>query len=338
MTLNIDDFPIGKSVSLKKTASWPASAHLCERSHFAALVAAWHAGRPLLLRGEAGIGKSQMAHAAAQVLGWQFISVGIQPQTEYTELLWEFDAVSRLATAQLLGSHHTVSEDKATKQDLGLAVDLPDILAMRRYIHPGPLWWAYRPASAQKQCNYSGHQTKPFLTDASEEGGLVLLIDEIDKSDARLPNGLLEVLGNGDFQLPHGIMDDSDALKPLVIVTSNDERQLPIAFLRRCLVLDMKLPLGEADLTEYLIERAMAHKNKGASEFSAIEPTMMKEAAELVVKLRKELGNGYKLPGVAEYLDLLRVLGGLGGSKEEMQESMKEISSVVLVKRTQMDH
>ncbi|WP_300327634.1 hypothetical protein [Accumulibacter sp.] len=84
----------------------------------------------------------------------------------------------------------------------------------------------------------------------------MLLIDEIDKAEADLPNGLLEALGNGRFSVPplaRAVARPAGAPVPLVIVTSNEERELPAAFLRRCLVLTLRLPKAHGELIAYLV-------------------------------------------------------------------------------------
>ncbi|NOX91415.1 MAG: AAA domain-containing protein, partial [Gammaproteobacteria bacterium] len=85
--MKVSDFPCGKKVAIQSLGSWPAAGHYYERDQIKAVVAAWHAGRPLLVKGEPGVGKSQLASAVAQVLGWQFICINIQPRTEYQDLL-----------------------------------------------------------------------------------------------------------------------------------------------------------------------------------------------------------------------------------------------------------
>src|SRR5208337_5088308 len=97
------------------------------------------------------------------------------------------------------------------------------------------------------------------------ENGCVVLIDEIDKADTDVPKGLLEALGSGEFT-PLG---SSKPIKvagepPLVIITTNEERVLPNAFLRRCLVLELKLPGDDSRLIAHLIKRAGVHFPKRA--------------------------------------------------------------------------
>jgi MoxR-like ATPase len=322
--MKLTDFPCGQTRKLERLGSWPPAGHYYELEHIKAVVAAWHAGRPLLVRGEPGVGKSQLANAVAQALGWQFISVSIQPRTEYQDLLWEFDAVARLAHAQLLGALHKSGEVDLDK--------LPTSLQRERFIIPGPLWWAVRPKSAEQQAGTADRSGTPYLVDKPKKEGLVLLIDEIDKADANLPNGLLELLGNGDIGLPISTIDREPLRRPLTIITSNDERQLPPAFMRRCLVLTMKLETEGEKLLTQLKQFAQAHVDSHQDAITRVPNGIIEEAAKVIAKLRGLAREGERPPGAAEFLDLLRVVGGLGGDEAEMQQHIQDLHEIVLLK------
>ena len=118
------------SVPLPEYGSWPESIHQFDAKSINALKAALAAQRPLLLRGEPGTGKSQLARAAAVALNRLFVYEVVNAHTESQDLLWRFDAVGRLAEAQTLQGQNC-SEDK-----------LKQTLDSKRYISPGPLWWA----------------------------------------------------------------------------------------------------------------------------------------------------------------------------------------------------
>ncbi len=317
--MHINDFPT-KAIELKPLGSWPAAAHYFDPDHIKAVVAAWHAGRPLLVKGEPGTGKSQLANAVARVLKWQFISIGIQPRTEYQDLLWEFDAVARLAEAQLIGAQGQVSDNERNAK-----------LAKEKFIIPGPLWWAVRPKSAEIQSSKIEQKTHPVLGEKNANNGLVLLIDEIDKADANLPNGLLEVLGNGNF-IPPVEMESETPRKPLVIITSNDERQLPPAFERRCLVLTIKLPEPGEALVKYLTELANAHKQH-VEPLKKLPDETIQWAAELLSEIRSDTPADVRAPGVAEFLDLLRVVSGMKWSKQQAQREQALLRQIVLSKQ-----
>ncbi len=182
-------------------------------------------------------------------------------------------------------------------------------LSVRRFLRPGPLWWAFDWNSATKQARLSGSPVPSVDPEASPENGCVVLIDEIDKADTDVPNGLLEALGSGEFTPP----GSSRPIKvvgepPLVIITTNEERVLPNAFLRRCLVLRLKLPDGDDKLIAFLKARARLHFPRHA----AIEgyDGLFEKAAALLVRDRNDgkLRSVEPLPGQAEYLDLIRAV------------------------------
>ncbi len=152
-----------------------------------AINAAIAAGRPLLVRGEPGVGKSQLARAAAKALGRAFVKHVVDAHTESRDLMWTFDAVRRLAEAQLAG---------ALRADVAAA---RRELATKRFLHPGPLWWAFDWQSADRQARVAGAKAPAQRDGGSWENGSVLLLDEIDKAEAEVPNGLLDALGAREF-------------------------------------------------------------------------------------------------------------------------------------------
>lgn len=284
--------------------------HLFQPADVHAINAALASGRPLLVRGEAGVGKSQLARAAAQGLGRLLVTRTINAATESQDLLWTFDAVRRLADAQLLGSRGTRLEDSQ------------ELLKEHKYVCPGPLWWGFDWNGAARQAQDA---KAPFP--AGSEGvleaprGVVVLLDEIDKADSSVPNGLLECLGNRQFPGPGGDVVRCEKVAPLVLVTTNEERSLPDAFLRRCLVLQMSLPRSEDELLEWLRNRGRAH-----FDAEALSDEILQEAAEMLVEDRFDaLRRGLAPPGGAEYLDLLLALHHLGHDTEERKELLGEL-------------
>ena len=127
-----------------------------------------------------------------------------------------------------------------------------------------------------------------------------------------MPNGLLEALGNGRFTVGltgEVVERQGQQPAPLVIITTNDERELPAAFLRRCLVLTLALPKGSA-LVDHLVKLGRLHFPALAQAHDKV----LKSAAEMLVDDRQQAYDaGVYQPGPAEYLDLLRAMVGLGG-------------------------
>ncbi|MFW5488742.1 MAG: AAA family ATPase [Desulfovibrio sp.] len=308
-----------------------------EADHLFAIQAAIEVGRPLLVRGEPGIGKSTLARAAAERLGRYFVSEVVTARTEPNDLLWQFDGVKRLADAQL---KCTAGGNKIT-------------LDKRDYIAPGALWWVFQPEWAKAQhsicpgscCpsfddmkdiiaaqldehtglpkkNTSGNET----TSENGKNGWVLLIDEIDKADSDVPNSLLEAFAENEFAVPHfaepvcragGAGQSCNASKPLVVITTNEDRELPAAFLRRCFVLNMEFPKDE-DAPEWLLARAEKH---GLSVSSDI----LVKIAKLLLKERREK-NGIHCPGLGEYLDFAYAF-------EHMRQNLPKLSDEDLLKK-----
>lgn len=266
---------------------WPDAKHYLDAQSAHALIAALSCGRPLLVSGEPGVGKSQLAQAAAQVLGRRFLSYVVQPDSEYQELLWSFDHTRRLADAQI-GEKTRVAE-------------------VRNYIGPGALWWAFHWKSAKARAAKAPYYTPQEYDKApcAETHGAVLLVDEIDKADISLANSLLEALGNGGFAVPplgHSVCAQTPA--PLLMFTSNNTRQLPAAFVRRCVVLKLELP-----------EDIHGHFCKiGAMHFPALHEDLLKDAAEQIIADRNNCRGAAKT-GLAEYLDLLRALNDIDETK-----------------------
>ena len=163
-----------------------------------------------------------------------------------------YDTVGRLGEAQVLNAQPGL-DSKAVER----------ILAYENFLSPGPLWWAFDWESAEaqhKRCSLGRKPVRP--AEWKKEKGAVLLIDEIDKADADLPNGLLETLGNGRFTIPYrkeSIGLHNELPPPLVIITTNEERELPAAFIRRCLVCHLSLPEGEEACKQWLITRGKIH-------------------------------------------------------------------------------
>jgi len=295
------------------------SSHVFEEDSILAVDTALACGRPLLLRGEPGVGKSQLARAVAEALGRVFVSVFVHARTDVHDLLWSYDAVTRLAEAQAHGAGQEAAAER---------------LAQRRFVKPGPLWWALNWERALRQATGDHVATKAPVPSYSGEchprNGVVLLIDEIDKADTSVPNGLLECLGQRTFTVP-GIDEPIDAVDPtpLVMLTTNEDRVLPDAFVRRCVVLHMRMPDPEqwelpnaspTSFEEWLVVRGRAHFEK------KLPDEVLLAAAKQVIKDRRTVREaGHCPPGLAEYIDLLAALaeGGSGGAVERINKIAK---------------
>ena len=289
----IDTHIIDQPIPLASRGSMPEQVHVFDRDSIHAVNAALAARRPLLVRGEPGTGKSQLARAAAKALERAYVQCVVDSRTESRDLLWEFDAVTRLAEAQLRGA---LGEEREQVRDR---------LNEANFVRPGPLWWCFDWQDALDQAQRVG-EAEPEQADSGDPAnGSVLLVDEIDKAESDVPNGLLEALGSGQFT-PQGRTHPVTAhdVSPLVVITTNEERALPDAFVRRCLVLFLSVPDTREELINMLVRRGRAHFGEN------VDDRVLGQAAEMLADDRAEARKDQRppYPGQAEYLDLVRAV------------------------------
>lgn len=286
------------------------SFHRWSQAEIDSLQIAWAARRPLLVRGEPGIGKTQLARAAAVAVGARLHALTVNARTEPEDLLYRFDAIKRLADAQ---AQRPLDESA--------------------YWEPGPLWCAFNWAEAVKYGSLKGCKEQPAAH--------VILLDEIDKADSDLPNSLLELLGQRHQAIPAlGIaLGGAGAQPPLTVITSNEERELPAAFLRRCMVLNLQPPEAEGkSYTQWLVERGKAHFS-GSAGSPKLAAKVLQAAAEQLADDRQEAqALGQHRPGAAEYIDLLHALAELAPRDASRQLLMLDrLSAFAFVKHAAVD-
>jgi MoxR-like ATPase len=255
-----------------------------------ALNVALATGRPLLVRGTSGSGKTSLARSVAAQMGWVYREAVITARTQARDLLWTVDLLRRLQDAQL----GRLSED------------------WRTYVVPGELWWAFDARSARAQ------QQRPTATPPDQPASgerSVLLIDEIDKADPDVPNSLLRPIGDLAFEVEEtGQRVVGTAPPPLILITSNEERDLPPAFLRRCVELNM--PAFDRRRLEAV----------GRAHFPSAGETLIGGVADLV--LSAGLLRDRREPNAAEYLDVLRACTQLNITPSS--DAFRMLSSIAL--------
>ena len=276
-------FPATKGDSSPVGDSRDGSVYVYSENIILAVRVALATNRPLLIRGAPGNGKSSLARNAARHLGWRYYEAVITSRTQARDLLWELDLLRRLSDANL--------RNKEIGEDL------------TPYIKPGIFWWAFDGESAERRgLPKESFDTQLRLSDPNRGGDdarAVVLIDEIDKADPDVPNNLLVPIGSLQFEVEETrtVVKTDASRAPLVFITTNGERELPPAFLRRCV--DVELPDPTA---ERLVEIGRAHFPSQPESFllevaDSINPTIPSEDA---------FPNGKLRIGVAEYLDTVR--------------------------------
>src|ERR1043165_9298186 len=253
-------------------------------------------GRPLLLRGEPGTGKSSLAPYVARRLGWRYYEYVVTSATMASDLLWRFDAVRRLADAQA----------RKVKPE-------------SEYVEPGVLWGALDRQSAVSQAARAGTVEPDQETNEGRDlHRAVVLIDEIDKAHPDVPNGLLVALGSNQITVPYlasPITIDANrkgaaplaipkevAVSPIqIVITTNEERELPVAFVRRCVTYALEHPDPDG-----LVEIARAQFDRPKQPFKTADEKLARAIAQRLDTLRSEAPAGSHRPSTAEFLDAFR--------------------------------
>jgi MoxR-like ATPase len=211
--------------------------------------------RPLLIKGEPGTGKTMLAEEVAQALGMPLMQWHIKSTTKAQQGLYEYDAVSRLRDSQL----SDVDGGERVKN-------------IRNYIVQGVLWQAF-----------------------TADRPVVLLIDEIDKADIEFPNDLLREIDRMEFYCYETRELVRAKHRPLVFITSNNEKELPDAFLRRCFFHYIKFP--DAATMQRIVE----------VHFSGLKKELLGAAMKSFFEVRS-LPGIKKKPSTSELLDWLKLL------------------------------
>jgi len=227
------------------------AAYVADKDLTVAVNAAIRLERPLLVKGEPGTGKTELARQISQALGLELIEWSVKSTTKAQQGLYEYDAVSRLRDSQL-------GDERVND--------------VRNYIRRGKLWDAF--AADRKT---------------------VLLIDEIDKADIEFPNDLLQELDRMEFFVYETGETVQARQRPIVIITSNNEKELPDAFLRRCFFHYIRFP--DMETLQRIVD----------VHYPGIKQALVREALTQFYAIRETAGLKKK-PSTSEALDWIRLL------------------------------
>ncbi len=222
--------------------------------------------RPLLVKGEPGTGKTELARQVSLSLGLPMIEWNIKSTTRAQQGLYEYDAVSRLRDSQL-------GEER--------------VHDVKNYIRKGKLWEAFE-----------------------ADRKTVLLIDEIDKADIEFPNDLLQELDQMEFFVYETGETIRARHRPIVIITSNNEKELPDAFLRRCFFHYIRFP--DIDTLRRIVE----------VHHPGIKDALLTTALTQFYEIRDQAGLKKK-PSTSEVLDWLKLLLAEDMTAEDLKSSGK---------------
>jgi MoxR-like ATPase len=267
--------------------------YIASRKIATALLMAQHLQKPVLVEGSAGVGKTELALSTAAMLGLPLIRMQCYEGLDEAKALYEWKYGKQLLYTQILKDHmgEALRDAETMAQAMDRLHDMGDLFFSEPFLEPRPLLKALR-----------------------QEGGAVLLIDEIDKADEAFEAFLLEILSAYQVSVPElGVV--KAVVPPIVFLTSNNIRDLGDALKRRCL--HLHIPLPDPQLEARIV----------ASRVPGVEAQLTRQLVEFVQALRAV--DLRKPPSISETVDWARVLVLLNADSLE-PELVRETLNVLL--------
>jgi MoxR-like ATPase len=261
--------------------------YLTNESLEAAVNCALALERPLLVKGEPGTGKTLLAEAIAEGLGLPLFTWHVKSTTRAQDGLYVYDTVQRLYDSRFGDG---------------------DVKDIRRYIKLGPLGRALA-ASSERAADAGSSYEGP-------RGRVVLLIDEIDKADVEFPNDLLHELDRMRFRVAETGDEYVARERPVMIITSNNEKELPDAFLRRCVFHFIDFPDRE------LMKRIVAVHHPD------LEQTLLEQTLQVFFDLRN-VSRLRKRPSTSELVDWIAVLRRSGTADVRLEKTIPFLGTLL---------
>lgn len=268
-------------------------------------------GLPLLITGEPGVGKSSLAHSLHRALGNEgdLLHFTVKSDTRDTELFYNYDTLGRFHAVhgQINGDNELAKEKAKNEAD------------PRRFIRYQALGLAILQAKGRDNIPADIMTSDDLKNFSKQRRRAVVLIDEIDKAPRDMPNDILNEIERMEFRIPELFREqaikldkEDEQYRPIVIITSNSERPLPEAFLRRCLYYDLAMPKFKEDLadnSEDVSVEAIVESRFGKDIFDN-KPYLFKAALSYFKYLRSDKNQKQlnRKPSLAEFLDWLRYL------------------------------
>jgi MoxR-like ATPase len=278
-----------------------AAAYVADESLADAVNVALLLGQPLLLTGEPGTGKTQLAYSVGRELGYRVLRFETKSTSVARDLFYTYDTLRRFHDAQRKVKRD--GKQYITYNPLGIAI-------LRS--QPSDMYQKWLPSTFE----HLGQQRS------------IVLIDEIDKAPRDFPNDLLSEIEGMYFSIPElgmGIekIEANEELRPIIFITSNSEKSLPDAFLRRCIYYDIPFPKRD-----HLIEIVLSHM----TVFGGSKPAWLEDALDFFLALRAPNLGLDKKPATAELLKWIMYLQKAQlGEAERLRTKAELMSSSLIV-------